>query len=103
MYENYLAVSLKIVFQYNQMYNVIITNVLLFLCFQVAWYNTLVQPIFRINYNEDTIAFLVISNPRMFENAFIPFIRNQADVLNNLNDPIDQCMIYYLSKVSEVN
>ena len=74
-----------------------------FLYLQIGWYNSLVQPIFKIHCNENKVAFLVISNPRMFENAFLPFLRSQNDVLNNINDPIDQCMIYYLSKVPKVN
>lgn len=39
----------------------------------------------------------------MFENAFIPFLINREKQLSGLKDPIDECMIYYLSKVHQVD
>lgn len=70
--------------------------------FKVAWYNSFVHPRFKLNFNEDRLAFLVVSTPRMFENAFIPFLQSKSDQLSGLKDPIDECMMYYLSQVKEM-
>ncbi|XP_015919615.1 uncharacterized protein MAL13P1.304 isoform X2 [Parasteatoda tepidariorum] len=69
--------------------------------FKIGWYNSLVQPIFKLNYDDDTVSFLIISAPRMFENAFIPFLKQRDGDLSGLRDPIDQCMIFYLSKICQ--
>ncbi|GFS88562.1 methylmalonic aciduria and homocystinuria type C protein homolog [Nephila pilipes] len=70
--------------------------------FKIGWYNSLVRPIFKLDYNEDTVAFLIISSPNMFERAFVPFLQKQSNKLNGLKDPIDECMQFYLSKIKEL-
>ncbi|XP_035208867.1 cyanocobalamin reductase / alkylcobalamin dealkylase-like isoform X2 [Stegodyphus dumicola] len=69
---------------------------------QVGWYNSLVQSIFKLNYDENNVAFLIISIPKMFENAFIPFLKQKNNEVSGLNDPIDECMMFYLSKISQL-
>lgn len=70
--------------------------------FKVAWYNSLVQPVFRLSYSEDTVGFLIISNPKMFENAFVPFIKSNQELQDFTKDPIDQCMMNHLSNISQL-
>ncbi|GBN87192.1 Methylmalonic aciduria and homocystinuria type C [Araneus ventricosus] len=70
--------------------------------FKIGWYNAFVRPTFKLDYDEDTVAFLIISAPRMFENAFIPFLLQRSNQLVGINDPIDECMKFYFSKIPEV-
>ncbi|GFY61864.1 methylmalonic aciduria and homocystinuria type C protein homolog, partial [Trichonephila inaurata madagascariensis] len=70
--------------------------------FKIGWYNSFVRPIFKLDYNEDTVAFLIISSPKMFERAFIPFLQKQSNQLSGLKDPIDECMQFYLSRITEL-
>ncbi|GIY45632.1 hypothetical protein CDAR_415161 [Caerostris darwini] len=70
--------------------------------FKIGWYNSFVRPTFKLNQDEDTVAFLIISSPKMFENAFIPFLQQMSNQLTGLNDPIDECMSFYLSKISDL-
>ena len=70
----------------------------------------MVSPKFRLQFDENCIAFIIISTPDMFENAFIPYLRNnwsQKIHLNEgwdpiTNDPIDQCMRYHLNRIKSV-
>ncbi|KAK7482683.1 hypothetical protein BaRGS_00026092 [Batillaria attramentaria] len=57
--------------------------------FLIGWYNE----------NDDTLAFIVISTPAMFDKAFKPFICRQSCV--DQRDPIDECMIHYFSRIKE--
>lgn len=66
--------------------------------FKIGWYNEQVSKPFLLPYNEDTVAFIIISTPSMFEKAFIPFVA-AADCMITKQDPIDQCMVYHFSKV----
>ena len=43
--------------------------------FKVGWYNDVVGQKFHLPYDYDAVAFLVISQPSMFEKAFLPFVR----------------------------
>jgi methylmalonic aciduria homocystinuria type C protein len=67
---------------------------------QISWYNEKVAPVFRFDLPGDTIAFIVISRPDMFEKAFMPFITKQ-DCLS-VNDPIDECVAHHFARVKEV-
>lgn len=44
--------------------------------FKVGWYNDAVGPRFLLPHPPDTVAFIVISQPSMFERAFLPFMRD---------------------------
>lgn len=77
-------------------------------CFKIAWYNALVAPEYSLNYHDDTLAFLVISTPHMFELAFLPFLAEfidpstMADASNALyRDPIDRCMQHYFATLKQ--
>ena len=50
--------------------------------FKVGWYNQSVGGRFALPYSDDTLAFVVISQPSMFEKAFLPFVEN------NLKDQV---------------
>ncbi|KAG8193451.1 hypothetical protein JTE90_005098 [Oedothorax gibbosus] len=67
--------------------------------FKVGWYNAFVQPAFKLNYDEDTVAFVILSLPKMFENAFVPFVQEKHKQLCSVKDPIDECMLHYLSDI----
>jgi len=68
--------------------------------FLTGWYNEQVSPKFRLEYPDNTLAFVAISTPSMFEKAFLPFLSSQSR--SGLHDPIDECMLHYFSKVKEV-
>lgn len=57
---------------------------------------------FVLDYHEDTLAFVILSTPEMFDNAFLPFIKKNFASINNLVDPIDQCMQYEFNKLKAV-
>ena len=42
--------------------------------FKIGWYNESVGEKFRLPYSDDTVAFVVISRPCMFEKTFLPFV-----------------------------
>ncbi|CAF1000041.1 unnamed protein product [Adineta ricciae] len=59
--------------------------------FLISWYNSVVDPIFRLtDYDDDTVAFLIISTPTMFEKTFLPYALNRHKDLTR--DPIDCCV-----------
>jgi len=64
--------------------------------FLVDWYNQLVSDKFKLDYDGDTVACILISQPSMFEKAFLPFLRQEYDA-KEVRDPIDQCMLHYFS------
>ena len=45
--------------------------------FLVGWYNELVGPKFHLDHPDNTVAFIIISQPSMFEKAFLPFLESQ--------------------------
>lgn len=69
--------------------------------FKVDWYNNQVAESFRLPYQEDTVAFVVISTPSMFEKAFLPFVV-ELDCQRSSQDPLDQCMVHCFSTIKEV-
>ena len=42
--------------------------------FKIGWYNESVGEKFELPYSCDTLAFVIISQPSMFENTFLPFV-----------------------------
>ncbi|XP_040264138.1 cyanocobalamin reductase / alkylcobalamin dealkylase [Bufo bufo] len=67
--------------------------------FQVGWYNGVLEPVFHLSYPPDTLAFVVLSAPAMFEKSFKPFLAQQK--LQSLQDPIDQCVSHYMTLAQE--
>ncbi|GCC26940.1 cyanocobalamin reductase / alkylcobalamin dealkylase isoform X1 [Chiloscyllium punctatum] len=63
--------------------------------FKIGWYNAVIQPSFHLQYQDDTLAFVVLSTPQMFEKAFKPFIAEKP--LTTIRDPIDECVVHYFS------
>ena len=45
--------------------------------FLVGWYNEVVAPKFHLNYPDSTLAFILISQPSMFEQSFLPYLSSQ--------------------------
>lgn len=68
--------------------------------FQVGWYNAVLDPVFHLSYPDDTLAFVVISAPSMFMNAFRPFLKEKK--LQSLRDPIDQCVAHHMELSKEL-
>ena len=63
--------------------------------FLTGWYNELVSSKFQLDYPPDTLAFIIISQPSMFEKAFLPFLGGCVEV--GVQDPVDQSMLHYFS------
>ena len=64
----------------------------------VGWYNERVGNKFLLDYPSDTLAFVVISQPNMFEKAFLPYLSKTK--LEALHDPIDECMLHFFSIIT---
>ncbi len=72
--------------------------------FLVAWYNEVVADKFRLPFEADALAFVVISRPSMFEKTFLPFLLRRecprgGDPSSSSSssppfagDPLDDCM-----------
>ncbi|CAF1382931.1 unnamed protein product [Didymodactylos carnosus] len=56
--------------------------------FLISWYNAVVEPSFKLKYDDSTVAFLIISTPHMFEKTFLPY----AVTHKGTNDPVDSCI-----------
>lgn len=67
---------------------------------KVGWYNAVLQTAFHLPYPDDTLAFVVLSTPSMFDKALKPFVNKER--LKIIRDPVDQCVSYHLSRVKEV-
>ena len=66
--------------------------------FLVKWYNdTLKDKRFQLGASGNTLAFLIISAPSMFEKAFLPFmLKDYGDEGQfERRDPLDECMMHY--------
>lgn len=57
---------------------------------KVGWYNSRVEPAFRLGYHDDTLAMLMLSTPAMFERLLLPYLASPEFVSETL-DPVDQC------------
>lgn len=64
--------------------------------FKLSWYNAAVKSHkFQLDCApSDSLCYVIISQPSMFEKSFLPFVsQNWSDVANNaIQDPLDQCM-----------
>ncbi|XP_054161447.1 cyanocobalamin reductase / alkylcobalamin dealkylase-like [Oppia nitens] len=69
--------------------------------FKIGWYNQMVSPKFRLPFDDNCIAFVIISTPDMFELAFIPYLRNYWLDNKSCSDPIDECMKYHFNLLKE--
>lgn len=58
--------------------------------FQVGWYNSVLPAKLHLPYADDSLAVLLLSTPSMFEEAFLPFMKERG--CQGLSDPIDQCV-----------
>ncbi|XP_069837346.1 cyanocobalamin reductase / alkylcobalamin dealkylase [Dendropsophus ebraccatus] len=67
--------------------------------FQVSWYNGVLESVFHLSYPPDTLAFVVLSSPSMFEKSFKPFLAQRK--LQSLRDPIDQCVAHHMRLAQE--
>ncbi|XP_048457714.1 cyanocobalamin reductase / alkylcobalamin dealkylase isoform X4 [Rhincodon typus] len=63
--------------------------------FKIAWYNAIIQLSFHLQYQDDTLAFVILSTPQMFEKAFKPYIADK--LLATVRDPIDECVVHYFT------
>ena len=72
--------------------------------FKVGWYNdALADKRFAFeDVDKNTLAFVVISAPSMFEKAFLPFLRKdiEEDKANEIKDPLDRCMKEMFLRIS---
>ena len=59
------------------------------------------QAPFKFDLPSDTLAFVIISTPSMFEKAFIPYVKSIS--CSTERDPLDQCLIHYFDLVKQVN
>lgn len=68
--------------------------------FKVGWYNEQVSKFFQLPYHPDTLAYVIISAPSMFEKCFVPFVEDENSLRSTI-DPLDQCMKYHFNLVGE--
>ncbi|XP_014667334.1 PREDICTED: methylmalonic aciduria and homocystinuria type C protein homolog [Priapulus caudatus] len=68
--------------------------------FKVSWYNKSVEPVFHLGYHGDTLAFIIISTPNMYENAFKPFVTRSKCL--GVRDPIDECVAHHFDQVKNL-
>ncbi|KAL5016177.1 hypothetical protein ScPMuIL_005766 [Solemya velum] len=67
--------------------------------FKIGWYNEVVDDIFHFPYDDDVVAFLVVSTPAMFDKAFKPYICD-LDFTEGM-DVIDDCISSCMTRVQE--
>ena len=71
--------------------------------FKLKWYNASVtNDKFKLTCApDDSLAFVIISQPSMFEATFLPFVNEHWDQIQNnvLVDLLDQCMIKVLGEL----
>ena len=73
--------------------------------FKIGWYNeALLDKKFELNDDYDTLAFVVISKPAMFEKAFLPFLCQEATTGTDseIKDPLDRCMKETFNHLSQL-
>lgn len=66
--------------------------------FLLGWYNQQVSEKFLLPHSENTLGFVVISQPSMFEKSFLPFLERDCDQITESQDPLDTCMIQLFQK-----
>eukprot|EP00794_Sanderia_malayensis_P007795 gene7795-8641_t len=70
--------------------------------FKIGWYNDAVKPAFKLEYNADTLAFVIVSVPQMFEQCLLPFLQaDKYDCSRIHKDPLDQCMTHCFNTIKD--
>ncbi len=74
--------------------------------FLVGWYNQVVADKFKLPFCEDAVAFVILSQPSMFERTFLPYLMDHIDdsdddVFKRI-DPLDKCMREAMAEVRAV-
>jgi len=59
--------------------------------FKVEWYNECVKKNFQLDFEGDTLAFVIISIPSFFEKTFLPYLINHSTT-DSSTDFLDQCI-----------
>ena len=67
----------------------------------MGWYNEKVTKPFRLNYDPNAAAFVVISSPEMFEKTFIPFLLKRHCI--GEGDPLDESLANHLKSLEHVS
>lgn len=66
--------------------------------FKPEWYNGAVSNSkFKLAVPEDSLAFVIVSLPSMFERSFLPYVRDNWTRLCDRTDTLDQCMKHVFS------
>ena len=68
---------------------------------QIGWYNDYVAKPFKFTYERDTLAFVMVSSPAMFEKAFKPFLISPH--CKDLSHPINGCIDYTFKMAASVS
>ena len=72
---------------------------------KIGWYNDLVADAYNLPYEYDILAFLVMSQPSMFEKSFLPYMLvkyEEDNTLSQVTDPIDESVKHAFSNF-EIN
>ncbi|RNA42486.1 methylmalonic aciduria and homocystinuria type C -like protein [Brachionus plicatilis] len=73
--------------------------------FLVKWYNSRVGEKFKLDYDDNTLACLVINRPKMFEKLFLQYIfekfKKDPGSLESQNDLIDECLNQSFNKIKK--
>lgn len=70
----------------------------------VEWYNEMVQNAFRLEYAADTLLFVILSTPSMFEKSILPFIEEtKVKGVRHVRDPVDDCIRHHVQRVKQVS
>ena len=67
---------------------------------QIGWYNDHVLQAYKLPYDPETLAIIIISTPSMFEKSLKPFILRN-DCLG-VRDPVDECVSQQFQDVQQV-
>ena len=73
--------------------------------FKIGWYNNaLNDKRFEIPDDPETLAFIVISSPSMFEKTFLPYLENEGTDGKNseIKDPLDRCMKEAFARLAQL-
>ena len=65
--------------------------------FKLSWYNELVDPPFRFDYDGNTVCAVIISTPSYFEQAFLPYLK-ATDSEKCDRDPVDSCTLHHVDE-----
>ena len=69
--------------------------------FLVGWYNELVADKFALDFPGDTLAYVVLSQPSMFEKTFLPYLQTKRLDQESQTDPIDQSILEAIKVVGD--